>query len=338
MLRVCPALCCGYVPHYTAGVSRTILRVCPALCDKITVYVLKKIGNYDIIRHMKIIPFDNTVHFENSGELEFFFVGTGSAFSKKYFQTNLLIIKGKDHLMVDCGTMCPYAFSTYNSNIVNVRNFFITHSHADHIGGLEEAGLMGRYGTKQKPTLIISDYYKRILWNQSLRGGMSYGEYTNSRYLTFDDYFEQVKPVRILSHPRPLYHSSCGSIDIKIYRTKHIPDSTGGWRQSFYSCGILVDERILFPGDTRFDPQLLDFMFERYPNIEWIFHDCQFFPGGVHAFYDELKTLPEHIKKKMFLCHYGDGREKFNTQADGFAGFAERGCYYNFGRSAALKP
>ena len=32
MLRVCPALCCGYAPHYAAGVSRIMLRVCPALC------------------------------------------------------------------------------------------------------------------------------------------------------------------------------------------------------------------------------------------------------------------------------------------------------------------
>ena len=29
---VCPALCCGCVLHYTAGMSRITLRVCPALC------------------------------------------------------------------------------------------------------------------------------------------------------------------------------------------------------------------------------------------------------------------------------------------------------------------
>ena len=66
---------------------------------------------------MKIKPLGKTVRFENDGELEFFFIGTGSAFSKRFFQTNILIIKGKDHLLVDCGTMCPYAFHTYNSSI-----------------------------------------------------------------------------------------------------------------------------------------------------------------------------------------------------------------------------
>ncbi|WP_428770791.1 MBL fold metallo-hydrolase [Treponema sp. HNW] len=286
---------------------------------------------------MEIKPFADTIHFENDGELEFFFVGTGSAFSKKYFQTNLLIIKGKDHLLVDCGTMCPYAFYMYNSNITKVRNLLITHSHADHIGGLEEAGLMGRYATKAKPSIIITDYYKNILWNQSLRGGMSYGEYTNGQYLSFDDYFTQIKPELISARPRPLYQSSCGSIDIKLYRTKHIPDNTGSWKQSFYSCGILVDERILFSGDTRFDPDLFDFILRRYPGIEWIFHDCQFFSGGVHASYEELKTLPEDVKRKMFLCHYGDGMDKFNASQDGFAGFTERGCYYGFGKTQKRK-
>lgn len=283
---------------------------------------------------MKIKPLGKTVRFENDGELEFFFIGTGSAFSKRFFQTNILIIKGKDHLLVDCGTMCPYAFHTYNSSIEYVRNFLITHSHADHMGGLEEVGLLSRYGAHRdehaKPSFIITDSYKKILWEQSLRGGMAYGEFTNGRHLTFEDYFTQIKPERIAASPRPLYKSRCGSIDLKIYRTKHIPDNTGSWRTAFYSCGILVDERILFPGDTLFDIELLDMMLKRYPSIEWIFHDCQFFPGGIHAYYGELKTLPEDVKKKMLLCHYGDNLEKFSAKADGFAGFTQRGCYYDF--------
>jgi len=284
---------------------------------------------------MKIKPLGKTVRFENDGELEFFFIGTGSAFSKRFFQTNILIIKGKDHLLVDCGTMCPYAFHTYNSSIEYVRNFLITHSHADHMGGLEEVGLLSRYGAHRdehpKPSFIITDSYKKILWEQSLRGGMAYGEFTNGRHLTFEDYFTQIKPERIAASPRPLYKSRCGSIDLKIYRTKHIPGNTGSWRTAFYSCGILVDERILFPGDTLFDIELLDMMLKRYPSIEWIFHDCQFFPGGIHAYYGELKTLPEDVKKKMLLCHYGDNLEKFSAKADGFAGFTQRGCYYDFG-------
>ena len=93
----------------------------------------------------------NALSLENNGELALFFLGTGSAFSKGNYQTNLLIIKGKDHVLVDCGTNCPVAMFSYKSSITSIRNILVTHSHADHIGGLEEAGLMGRYVTKSKP-------------------------------------------------------------------------------------------------------------------------------------------------------------------------------------------
>ena len=265
----------------------------------------------------------------NSGSLSFFFVGTGSAFSKKNFQNNVIIIKGKDHLLVDCGTLCPLALTTYNSSITNITSLLVTHSHADHIGGLEEAALMCRYVTKQRPKMIIADGYKRILWGQSLRGGCSHGEYTDGGYMKFDDYFEQIKPKLLARSPRPLYEVQFESINIKLYRTKHIPDTAGTWHNSFYSVGLLVDDRILFTGDTRFDLPLLEWMTHDY-NIEYIFHDCQFYEGGVHAAYSQLKTLPAGMKKKTYLCHYGDNYEKFNPVADGFAGFAQRGVYYNF--------
>jgi ribonuclease BN (tRNA processing enzyme) len=279
---------------------------------------------------MKIRELQKTVEFTNNGELSLFFIGTGSAFSKKNFQTNVLIVKGSDHILIDCGTLCPYALSAYNSSITSVKNVLITHSHADHIGGLEEMALMGRYATKTRPKMVITDYYKKILWDQSLMGGCSYGEYTDGSYMQFDDYFEQIKPKLLTKTPRPLYEVNIGSINIKIFRTKHIPDSAHSWRKSFYSEGILIDDRILFPSDTRFDKDLLDWICGTF-NIEYIFHDCQFFTGGVHASYEELKTLPEDIRKRIFLCHYSDNYENYDAVKDGFAGFAQRGVYYDFG-------
>ena len=66
--------------------------------------------------------FENTIRLTNEGNLEFFFIGVGSAFSKINFQNNLLIIKGNDHILIDCGTLCPYAFYKYNSNITQIKN------------------------------------------------------------------------------------------------------------------------------------------------------------------------------------------------------------------------
>lgn len=279
---------------------------------------------------MKIEPIEDQLKLTNEGGLSFFFVGVGSAFSKVNYQTNLLIIKGQDHLLVDCGTSCPYALYSYKSSITAIKNFLITHSHADHIGGLEEAALMGRYVTRVRPNMVITNEYKKLLWNQSLRGGNSYGEYTDGGYLVFDDYFTQIKPKPIKDAPRPFLHAKIGSIDIKMFRTKHIPDSAGSWKNSFYSNGVLIDDRVLFPSDTRFDKELFDWLLPKYPTIEYIFHDCQFYPGGVHAAYSELATLPTDVKKRIYLCHYGDNYAKFDAVADGFAGFTQQGVYYNF--------
>jgi len=93
----------------------------------------------------------------NQGDLSLFFIGAGSAFAKTLNQNNLLVVKGDEHLLIDCGTRCSQALHNYQLPISEIRNFVITHSHADHIGGLEEVQLYGRYVGKNKPNMIINE-------------------------------------------------------------------------------------------------------------------------------------------------------------------------------------
>lgn len=265
----------------------------------------------------------------NDGALSCFFVGTGSAFSRRFYQTNILIVKGGTHVLIDCGTRCSCALAEYGCAIEQIQNYIITHSHADHIGGLEEAALLGMYMSRSRPRMLIPDEYRDVLWNESLRGGLMHSEQESARLLTFHDYFEQITPLLIADTPRRLYHIEFGGIDFKLFRTIHIPDRSGSWENGFISYGVLVDNRVLFTGDTRYDAALLDWLCGAYP-IEYIFHDCQLYTGGVHASYQELQHLPAAVKQKMFLCHYGDAVETYNACADGFAGFAEQGCFYVF--------
>ena len=268
---------------------------------------------------------------ENDGQLELFFVGVGSAFTKRQYQTNLLVIKGKDHLLIDCGTKCPQALSELGFQVSMIRNYLITHSHADHIGGVEEAALLGRYVTKRKPVMVINETYQHILWDMSLRGGCGYNEEEARQMLSFSDFFDVIRPQWLPDYPRETFSAKVGEIDIKMMRTKHIPDSSFDWQSSFWSCGVIIDDRVFFTSDTRYDPDLVMYYDGQF-QFEAIFHDCQFFPGGVHAPLEDINKLPPEIKKRIYLTHYQDNWEDFREKiADyGFAGLAQQHVYYVF--------
>ena len=267
-----------------------------------------------------------------NGCLKLFFIGTGTAFSRVQNQTNVLVIKGSDHLLVDCGTKTPQALFNYGCPLSSIRNVFITHTHADHIGGVEEICLTGRYMNKRKPVIIIPEYFQSILWNNSLAGGSAYNESHDGKYLGFDDYWNIRRPSWVSGAPRETWETKVGSIHLQIFRTKHIPDNSASWEDSFPSFGLVIDGKILFTGDTRFDKSLIR-DYGSGKKIKAIFHDCQlFFSGGVHASLDELSALPREIKAKTYLMHYQDGWETFEGSAKkaGFAGFAEQAAYYIF--------
>ena len=281
---------------------------------------------------MKIREFKNSIEFKNDGQLSLFFLGTGGAFSKKYFQNNALIIKGNSHILIDCGTLCPLAFSFFNSDITQVRNFLLTHNHADHIGGMEEIALVNMYGTKQVPNILITDEFKKILWNESLKGGLKIkGENSAKPTMSFDDYFHQIKPKKIKKSPRPFYEAEIGDINLKIFRTKHIFTDKNNWKNSYYSVGVLIDNKIIYTGDSQADKELIEWLTSEF-NIECIFHDCQFGHNAVHTDYEELlKILTPDLRKKTYLCHYSDNadQQKDRVMQDGFAGCVMRGVYYD---------
>ncbi|MEW5817044.1 MAG: MBL fold metallo-hydrolase [Spirochaetota bacterium] len=274
---------------------------------------------------------DKKLPLTNDGFLSIFFLGVGSAFTKRHNQTNILIIMGDDHLMVDFGTKAPQALYELGRNVTDLKSFLITHAHADHIGGLEEAMLMGRYVAKKKPVMVIGKIYQHLLWDMSLRGGAAFNEEHEGSVLGFSDMWEIQHTSWLEGYPRETLGTKIGSIDIKMFRTKHIPDFPDSWESSFWSCGLIIDNRIMFTSDTKFDPDLIYTYSKRF-NLDIIFHDCQFFKGGVHASLDELNTLPPDIKKKMVLTHYGDNWEQFESKVAefGFYGLAQQGCFYDF--------
>ena len=282
---------------------------------------------------MEKLEIADKLQLTNDGSLDICFIGVGSAFAQKHCQTNFIIVKGDQHVMVDFGMTGPAALkNNAGLEVTDIQTILPTHSHADHVGGIECLALMNRYVgqrfmKKEKLNLIVNEEYQRILWDQTLRGGLEWNEAPEggAQCLHLGDFFNVIRPKWKSMQPREMWDVELGDLKIELFRTKHIPEQSTSWEASFVSYGMFIDDRVFISGDTRLDENLIG----QYSEIsEVMFHDVQFFPGAVHASLDELKTLPRSVKEKMYLVHYADNYGEHYI--DDFAGFAQEGVIYRW--------
>ena len=266
------------------------------------------------------------------------FLGVGSAFAKRNFNSNCLFEfwekdwKGEhpsappdDTLLVDFGVTGPHALYELKEkagfeylrtpmgtiNYPAIRKVFITHQHADHIGGLEEMALMNTFVFKDKKTakpykaeLISTINILVNLWDHSLKGGLNT---IQNRYALLQDYFF----IRALIPGQPdKNHFNLGPYSFEIFPTDHVHiERKYDWPSyGLYIIDSKASRSAFFSGDTRFDYPAYVRMME---NSEVCFHDCQLFdqPDSVHATLSECRSLPTPIKEKTILYHYGDNYE-----------------------------
>ncbi len=280
------------------------------------------------------------------------FLGVGSAFAKRSFHSNALIEAWTDGpsrqdkpdctLLIDFGATGPTALHQLKSkpgfaylNVGGVINYpaiqrvLVTHLHSDHIGGLEEMAGMRRHffgrdlsGAGVKPTLIGTPEVLTDLWAHSLSGGLSA---TGGALLALEDYFE-VQPVQPYGTEHPDRISLLDRFEFALIPTDHLYVSR---RFDWPSYAVLMtdtaqDATAVLSGDTRFDGETLARLMA---DARVSFHDVQLedTPNPVHALLSELRTLPEHTRKKTFLYHYGDNWDdpRYDFVAREFAGFAQ---------------
>lgn len=264
------------------------------------------------------------------------FLGSGSAFSYENGQNNILISMddgAKVHTMaVDVGTQwhdmtMKVLKEPLFKVLEKIDSIFITHIHADHVGGLEEIAFLTRFAPNlHKIKLYAPVDVLKDLWDSTLKGGLeslNYGQMTEE---------EEANMINIASYFEPHYLSGNEGIDvgytkIEPFTTVHISNRL----EQKPSCGLWIttfsDKKIMFTSDTQFCPRQLEDM---YTKADYIFQDCETAPfkSGVHAHYDDLKTLPAEVKAKMYLMHYQDG-DKPDCIADGFKGWVTQGQVFD---------
>jgi hypothetical protein len=214
---------------------------------------------------LKILPVVKPLKLTNDGTLEIVFLGVGGAFSQTLFNTNFLIIKGDAHLLVDFGTTGPFALAASTGlTLSDISAILPTHSHCDHIGGIESLALWNRYVSipqigKPKLSMIISKEYQHILWNYSLRGGMEQNEMSSEgNALLFEDYFTIFRPTYLEKEPRLRLEIDWQGIHIELFGTNHVPEQASSASSAFITHGLYIDNKVFFSGDTKFDIELFE--------------------------------------------------------------------------------
>lgn len=253
------------------------------------------------------------------------FLGSGSAFTvgQDNFQSNVLVEFEGRRLLLDCGGDIRHSLAAQNLSYVDVDEVYVSHLHADHIGGLEYLGFSTKFDPRcVRPRLHIADDLAEPLWNQSLAGGMSD---VDDGSATLDTFFD-VNPV-----------PSGGSftwqdITFQLVPVPHVTTTRG----TLFSYGLFFDAhgvKIFFTTDTQFAPGALKKYFN---DADVIFHDAEtsVVKSGVHAHYDQLRKLPAKIKRKTWLYHFNAGPLP-DAHADGFLGFVRRGQSFDLAEPLA---
>ncbi|MDA0710394.1 MAG: MBL fold metallo-hydrolase [bacterium] len=234
------------------------------------------------------------------------FIGIGSFFAKNNFHNNLLI---NQNILIDCGFMAGHGLHASGRNFGQIEHIFVTHTHADHIGGLEECAFFSKFVKGgAKPNIYVPSPLAEKLWAFSLRGGL---EDIETGGASLSDYFNLI----VVKNEFEIE-----GVHFEVVRTNHVANR--------FCCGLMIDKRVLFSGDTQFDPAMV----ERHgEDAEKIFHDCQFFTGGIHASLDELSTLPKSIRQKTKLMHLPDNHvDHIETVEQHGFGFVEQHTPYSF--------
>ena len=252
--------------------------------------------------------------------MELSFLGTGSAFTvgDGNWHSNMLVRSPNNRLLlIDCGSDARFSMAERGLDHDDLDAVYVSHLHSDHVGGLEWLGFSRFFGsTLPRPRLFIEAGLVGPLWDQSLAGGMARGTLA-----TLDTYFaveaipadESFQWEGYRFDLTGMVHCRDGHTTLTSYGLRFAADRT----------------RTFITTDTRFEP---DDCMRWYEWADIIFHDCETRwnetgnpqRSDIHAHYEDLKTLPASIRRKIWLYHYHPGWLP-DAVSDGFAGFARKG-------------
>ncbi|MGE3287221.1 MAG: MBL fold metallo-hydrolase [Pseudonocardia sp.] len=240
----------------------------------------------------------------------FYPLGVGDAFTAKHFFVNgLFHVDGREFL-VDAPAYMGKMWAENNAvgeeqvDITRYKELFITHMHADHVGGLEELGYFQMYKTDNPIKLYAPGWLLQDIWTH-LRPALEPSVREEGGLANFDWFFEPIPLDRPeVSGLQGGSHVDFGTFSVDFTFTKHLP-KTLMYKFDFGNF------RFGYSPDAAFDRDCLDWL----SDCDLVMHDCWFGEvkvlGGdirnLHSPIEDLLTMPVDFQRKTLLCHYADG-------------------------------
>ena len=247
-------------------------------------------------------------------------LGTGNASTLRNFHTNFLIRRNDKHLLVDCGGDLRRSLgAALLKDLKLIDAIYISHLHADHVGGLEDIGF-GAYFSGTRHKLIAHQSILEALPAMMLpgMGKITNQEATLSTYWDLLEVQETFEWEGVTFHIVPQVHVEGDPAMMSYGLIFKDPDEGG--------------EMVYITTDVAWTQEHEERLLKTPADL--IIHDCETTAqeSGVHCHFDRLKTLPEGVRRRMKLIHYADNvllscKEWVPLAEElGFQGFAETGA------------
>ena len=239
-------------------------------------------------------------------------LGTGTMFTLKNFHTNYLVqTSSEGYMLVDCGTDIRMALAALDISMGSIDAVYITHEHADHAGGLPYLAYhsISRYPYQKKIALYADPDLLQALWKQLEPECYIFGGFRRSLSSYFDI-------VTVRPHQPACWHdvtlttwpwAHCTGFDMRV-QPRHL-------RLAMVSHGVTLydrdhDVRIHITGDMQPDQVPVLGSFLEQSGADLVFADCCVYGKAgdppVHPSLADYNRLPETVKDKVRLVHYGD--------------------------------